>query len=75
MNFAALPDPVATARGSDTRLSTLGMKEVSFKSPIYGALVVPPASLTQCVNVWARENPTKGLGHYPVASWLQCNIR
>jgi hypothetical protein len=41
MNFGALPDPVATARGSDTPGNERGL---GLKSPINGASMASPVS-------------------------------
>src|SRR4030095_8403365 len=42
---------------------------VIFKSPINGALIVPPISHPG-VNAWARENRTMKLGHHPTSTIL-----
>ena len=63
MNFAVLPDPVATARGSDTPSLRLGEKQpVLFKTPLMG-LLKTIAFQSPGVNAWATEKSFKS-GHY-----------
>jgi hypothetical protein len=45
-------------------------KEVSFESPINGALI-SPGFLTPGVNAWARENFKMKLAHHPkLVRWV-----
>jgi hypothetical protein len=45
------------------------MKEVSFESPINGALLASPLSHPG-VNAWARENPTMKLGDHQTTPFV-----